>query len=136
MSPDFVKHKPKVFLDFYWNESEQYLTGSVFFGPEAEGPPGGAHGASVALVFDEILAYPVWRTGETAFTVSLTTKFLRMMPLNKLLRFHSRIVSHHGRKFLLAGKIEDPETGTVHASGQGLWLQSKGISTIAMRSFL
>ena len=72
-------HNPRVVLRFFWNNADKVLQGSVHFREDSEGPPGinvpclpqayelhigacgssgGAHGASIALVFDEILAYP------------------------------------------------------------------------------
>jgi len=55
---DFVKHNPRVILRFFWSERRTLLLGTAKFSMDCEGPPGGAHGASIALVFDEILAYP------------------------------------------------------------------------------
>lgn len=53
---DFVLHHPRVHLRFFWQADQQQLGGVVHFAHDTEGPPKGAHGASIALVFDEILA--------------------------------------------------------------------------------
>lgn len=53
--------------------------GSVHWDNRTEGPPGGSHGASIMLVFDEILAYPVWRGGEPAFTANVNLDLKKMV---------------------------------------------------------
>lgn len=57
----------------------QVLCGTSRFSFLCEGPPKGAHGASIMLVFDEILAYPVWRSGVTAFTANVSTNLRKMV---------------------------------------------------------
>ena len=73
-------HNQKIHFHFFWNAKLRRLEGGVLFDSYAEGPPSrfllnlcefrelmslcglggieGAHGAAVATVFDEILAYP------------------------------------------------------------------------------
>jgi acyl-coenzyme A thioesterase PaaI-like protein len=68
---DFVKHDPRLLIRFFWHRSSGTLKGTVEFTDRAEGPPGFTHGGAVMLLFDECLAYPIWRSGTTAFTVNL-----------------------------------------------------------------
>lgn len=80
---DFVLHNPRVFFRFFWNERLRRLSGSVHWNKDTEGPPTGAHGASIMLVYDEILAYPVWRSGVTAFTVNMNVNLRKVIPLER-----------------------------------------------------
>eukprot|EP00455_Lapot_gusevi_P022364 TRINITY_DN2327_c0_g1_i2.p1 TRINITY_DN2327_c0_g1~~TRINITY_DN2327_c0_g1_i2.p1 ORF type:complete len:193 (+),score=20.94 TRINITY_DN2327_c0_g1_i2:62-580(+) len=126
---DFVKHKPKIFFRFFWSEKNKNLKGIVTFGAEAEGPPGGAHGGGIALVFDEILAYPVWRSKISAFTANLNVNYRRPIPLGSTVCFESAIEKIEGRKHYVKGKLFNAEDhNVVYSEGNGLWLVSKGLS--------
>lgn len=111
-------------MRFFWNEAEQRLAGVVHWGIDAEGPPKGAHGASIALVFDEILAYPIWRSGIGAFTANLNVSLRKMVPLQSTLRFDARIASKNGRKLVTEGTITSPDGKTTYADCKGLWIES------------
>lgn len=123
-SSDFVLHNPRVHLRFFWNESAKELVGVAHFAPDSEGPPKGAHGASVAMVFDEILAYPVWRSGVNAFTANLNINLRRMVPLNSSVRWRARVARVEGRKHFLEGAITSPDEKTTYAECKGLWIAS------------
>ena len=126
---DFVLHNPRVHMRFFWNEREQRLAGVVHWGIDSEGPPKGAHGASIALVFDEILAYPIWRSGTGAFTANLNVNLRRMVPLMSTLRFDAKVASKNGRKINMEGTITSPtDAKTVYADCKGLWIESAYMS--------
>jgi len=134
---DFVFQKdPPVLFRFFWNNREKYLTGSCTFRENSEGPPKGAHGASVCMVFDEILAYPVWRQGYTAYTVNLSIKLKRMVPLGSTQRFLARIYRIENRKIHLDGEVTNGDKSIVYATATGIWVQSEKISSIDIRSVL
>lgn len=121
LGTDFVFDDPKVILRFYWSEALQRLEGTATFTMRAEGPPTGAHGASTLLVFDEILAYPVWVTGVTALTLSLSTRLKKMTPLGCTLRFEAFVAKKEGRKRFLAGRLLSLDGREVYAEADGLW---------------
>ena len=56
-------------------------------------------------MYDEILAYPVWRTTTGSFTAELTISYKRMTPLNKWVRFDAQIEHREGRKIYMIGKL-------------------------------
>jgi len=133
LGEDFVHHHNAVPMRFFWNASCKTLSGPVYFGPNSEGPPGSAHGAAVSLVFDEILAYPVWRLGFTAATVNLNITLRRLIPLLSVLRFTAKFDNKksEGRKLYLEGDISSPDGTTTYASAIGLWVQTNKLSTIS-----
>lgn len=126
--PDFVKHNPRVHLRFFWNESTKQLGGVIHWDKDSEGPPKGAHGASIAMVFDEILAYPIWRSGTGAFTANLNVNLRRMVPHNSTQRFIAGIQSRNGRKIITEGKILSPDEKIVYADCKGLWIEAAHMS--------
>jgi acyl-coenzyme A thioesterase PaaI-like protein len=85
-----------------------------------------AHGASIATLFDEIMAYPVWRSGIAAFTANLNIDLRRTIPLLSTMRFDSRVVAVDGRKLRIVANITNgTDSKIVHAECKGLWVQSK-----------
>jgi hypothetical protein len=47
----------------YFRNQDQDLVARVWFGPVTEGPPGHAHGGSIAAVLDEVLGLAAWAAG-------------------------------------------------------------------------
>lgn len=90
--------------------------------------PEGAHGASIMMVFDEILAYPIWRSGTGAFTANLNVNLRRMVPHRSTLRFIAGIESRQGRKIITSGRITSPDESIVYADCKGLWIEAAHMS--------
>lgn len=124
-----MHYDPKIKLRYFWNDKTQTLVGSVHWDNRTEGPPGGAHGASIMFVFDEILAYPVWRTGVPAFTANVNVNLRKMVPFNIAARFQARVAKAEGRKRWLEGVITTADGQTKYADATGLWIVSPGIGT-------
>ena len=89
----------------YYRDAEQHLHARFWFGPEAEGPPGHAHGGSVAAVMDEALGLAAWAAGYPIVVGNLNVSFKKMLPLQKVVTVESRIVSIEGRKIMVHGRI-------------------------------
>ncbi|MBW2476490.1 MAG: PaaI family thioesterase, partial [Deltaproteobacteria bacterium] len=47
----------------YFRDQDQALVARVWFGPVTEGPPGHAHGGSIAAVLDEVLGLAAFAAG-------------------------------------------------------------------------
>ena len=73
-------------------KKKKILKGIVKFTLYCEGPPKIAHGGAVASVFDEILAYPVWRQSVSAFTGTLSVNYKTFTPLNEILVNYSHFL--------------------------------------------
>jgi len=126
---DYVHYDPKIKLRYFWNDETNVLCGSVHWDNRTEGPPGGAHGASIMFVFDEILAYPIWRTGTPAFTANLNVNLRKMIPFATAARFEARVVRAEGRKRFVEGVITNADGTVKYADATGLWIVSNGIGT-------
>ncbi len=57
------------------------LVGRVWFGPGAEGPPGHAHGGSMAAVLDEAMGAAAWMAGHTVVAARVTINLRSMLSL-------------------------------------------------------
>uniref|UniRef100_A0A7S3YQK1 Acyl-coenzyme A thioesterase THEM4 n=1 Tax=Lotharella globosa TaxID=91324 RepID=A0A7S3YQK1_9EUKA len=123
---DFVKYHDLVPMVFLWSPSRKLLTGTAKFGPLVEGPKLRAHGASIAMVFDEILAYPVWREIDEKYGMGVTAKlsvsYKAALPLKSTAKFECRVVKKEGRKWFVTAEITDMKGETVYATGEALFI--------------
>ena len=102
----------------YYRDMNQQLQARLWFGPETEGPPGHAHGGSVAAVLDEVLGLAAWAAGYPIVVGNLNVSFRNLLPLEKVVTVESSIVSAEGRKVLVHGRIYCGEL--VYAEGECL----------------
>lgn len=89
----------------YYRDGEKHLHARIWFGPETEGPPGHAHGGAVAAVMDEALGLAAWAAGYPIVVGNLNVSFRAMLPIMKVVTLESRVVSAHGRKIMVHGRI-------------------------------
>lgn len=97
------------------------LVGRAWFGPGAEGPPGHAHGGSIAAVLDEGMGAAVWLEGRIAVAVRLVTDFRRMLPLGTDARLEAWVVGSERRKMEARGRLVGAD-GTLFAESEGLFV--------------
>lgn len=89
----------------YFRDGKQHLLARIWFGPEAEGPPGHAHGGSMAAVLDEVLGLAAWAAGYPIVVGNLNVSFRNLLPLGRVVTVESKIVSAEGRKVMVHGRI-------------------------------
>jgi len=139
LGEDFVKHHNLVPMRWYWSPMREVLQGMATFPMDVEGPPGRAHGASIAMVFDEVLAYPVWRLIDAKYGMGVTAKlsvsYKAALPLGSTAAFQCRLVKKQGRKWWVTAELTDPKTHQVFAIGEALFV-SVELPQMACRSHL
>lgn len=91
----------------YYRKSDQSLVARIWFGPETEGPPGHAHGGSLAAVLDEVLGLAAWAAGHAIVVANLNVNFRCLLPILNVVQIDTEIVSIEGRKVLVRGKVWD-----------------------------
>lgn len=94
----------------------------VWFGPGAEGPPGHAHGGSLAAVLDSVMGRSAWMSGHRALAAGLTIRYRRVVPLGTVVEAQASVVSVEGRKVRVSGIIRGPDGG-VSTEGEGLYIE-------------
>lgn len=97
------------------------LVAKVWFGPGAEGPPGHAHGGSIAAVLDEAMGAAAWMIGHSVVIVRLDVTFRRAVPLGTDATVEMRITRKRGKKIWICGQILGPDE-TVFAEARGLFI--------------
>lgn len=106
----------------YYRDQEQNLLARVWFGPVTEGPPGHAHGGSMAAVLDEVLGLAAWAAGHPVVVGNLNISFRQLLPIQTVVQVNTRLVSVVGRKVMIHGEICGDD-GTVFASGECLCIK-------------
>lgn len=122
----FVSGEPEGnrFRARYYRNDRQQLRARIWFGPETEGPPGHAHGGSIAAVLDEVLGLAAWAAGYPIVVGNLNVSFRNLLPLQQVVTVETEIVSAEGRKILVRGRI--CRGGTVYAEGEALCITIPG----------
>jgi acyl-coenzyme A thioesterase PaaI-like protein len=91
----------------YFLRADGRLVGRAWFGPATQGPPGFAHGGSMAAVLDEAMGAAAWLAGHTAVAAHLATNFRRMLPLGTDAYLEAWIDRVDGRKVWTRGRLLD-----------------------------
>ncbi len=104
---------------YYHRGSE--LLARVWFGAEAEGPPGHAHGGAMAAVLDEAMGFAAWVAGHPVVAARLVTDFRRMLPLGTVYTVETEVGRVEGRKVHVRGRIVGADE-TVHAEGEAIFV--------------
>ena len=98
------------------------LVGRAWFGSGAEGPPGHAHGGSIAAVLDEAMGAAIWLEGRIVVAVRLVTDFRRMLPLGTDARLEAWVAGGERRKVEARGRLTG-EDGTLFAEAEGVFVE-------------
>ncbi len=103
------------------DETAGRFAGRAWFGPEAEGPPGHAHGGSQAALLDEGMGAAAWLSGKTVVAAKIEINFRRPLPLGVVLTMHAGISKIEGRKVFGFGRLE-ADDGTIFSDSTGLFV--------------
>lgn len=120
----FVSGDPtgdRIRVRYFERERDGALVGKVWFGPGAEGPPGYAHGGSIAAVLDEAMGAAAWMIGHTVVIVRLAVFFRRALPLGTDATVEARIIRKNGKRIWICGHLLAAD-GTAFAEARGLFI--------------
>ena len=110
----------------YYRQADQSLVARIWFGPETEGPPGHAHGGSLAAVLDEVLGLAAWAAGHAIVVANLNVNFRCLLPILQVVQVDTEIISVDGRKVLVRGKVWDGKE-KVYAEADCLCIEIQSI---------
>ena len=108
----FVSGEPegqRLRVAYFRRASDGRLVGRAWFGPGTAGPPGHAHGGSMAAVLDEAMGAAAWMAGHPVVAVHLETDFKRMLPLGTDATFEAWVERVEGRKVHTRAVLTDRE---------------------------
>jgi acyl-coenzyme A thioesterase PaaI-like protein len=107
---------------YFRRQGDRRLVGRAWFGPGTAGPPGHAHGGSMAAVLDEAMGAAAWMAGHIAVAVNLQTDFRAMLPLLTDATLEAWVERREGRKVWTAGRLHGDD-GTLYAEARALFLR-------------
>jgi acyl-coenzyme A thioesterase PaaI-like protein len=105
----------------YYRGPDGQRVGKVWFGADAEGPPGHAHGGAIAAVLDEAMGTNAWLVGHRVLAGTLQIVYRRPLPLGLVARLRTDIAEVSGRKVVARGWLEDDD-GRAYAEGTGTFV--------------
>lgn len=121
----FVSRDPegdRLRVSYFQRDSDQRLVGRAWFGPGAQGPPGHAHGGSMASVLDEAMGAAAWLAGHLVVAVQLNTSFRKMLPLGTDALMEAWVERIEGRKVWTRGRLLG-EDGEPFAEAEAIFLK-------------
>ena len=107
---------------YFCREADRALLARVRFGPRVEGPPGHAHGGSIAALLDEAMGMACWITDRIVVAARLTVDFKAPVPLGTEAVVEATVIDQERRKIRAQGRVLALD-GTVFATGEGLFIQ-------------
>lgn len=121
----FVSGEPegrRLRVAYFRRGSDGRLVGRAWFGPGAAGPPGHAHGGSMAAVLDEAMGAAAWMAGHPVVAVHLATDFERMLPLGTDATLEAWVERVEGRKVHTRAVLAD-RAGEIFAAATAIFVR-------------
>ncbi|XP_020653931.3 acyl-coenzyme A thioesterase THEM4 [Pogona vitticeps] len=106
----------------FLNPTEKRLVSMVQFGPYLEGPPGCAHGGSIATILDSVLGVLALCVVGRVMTANLNINYKSPVPLGPAVLVESKLDRTEGRKVFVTGEIRSHDGQTLHAEAEGLFI--------------
>lgn len=112
-------------VQYFRREADGALVGTAVFGPGTEGPPGHAHGGSMAALLDEAMGLAAWIGGRAVVAAKIEVEFRTMLPLHCEAQFETAVDRVDGRKVHIRGRLHDVD-GVAFAESRGLFIEIGG----------
>jgi acyl-coenzyme A thioesterase PaaI-like protein len=87
-----------------------------------QGPPGHAHGGSLAAILDEAMGRVLWELGYKVVAANLELNYRAPTPLDVPLRVVAQLDRKGNRSLHTTGRLELPD-GTVSVEGTGVYVE-------------
>ncbi len=121
----FVSGDPsghRLTIRYYRRENDSALMGKIVFGAGTQGPPGHAHGGSMAAALDEAMGGAAWMQGHPVLAAQLNITFRNMLPLETCCIIEAAITSVEGRKVRTTATLQNMAGDLVYSEGEALFI--------------
>jgi hypothetical protein len=108
---------------YYYMDQDKALCALAWWGRGAEGPPGHAHGGSMAAVLDEGMGFAAWFAGNPVVAASITVDFEKRLPLGVVLEVRTQVQETTESKVNTTGRIQSRDGSEVYARATGLFVK-------------
>jgi acyl-coenzyme A thioesterase PaaI-like protein len=122
--PKFVvaqQEMDRLLIRLFRKTTDNSLRARVWFGPLCEGPPGTAHGGSVAAVLDEAMGQAGWLAGWPVVAAHIKVNFKKMLPLLEVVTVEARVVRKIDRKVYIKARLIGSDN-ILYAESKGLFI--------------
>ena len=120
VSGDPAGHRLRV--AYFQRQADGVLFARAWFGRGAEGPPGYAHGGSVAAVLDEAMGAAAWLAGHPSIAARIEVDFKSLVPLGTDGSGETFVEKVEGRKVTTRARLLNAD-GRVLAQSAGLFVR-------------
>lgn len=117
-------------LAYFWDPSEETLTGVVHFGPMAESHRGLCHGGAMTSLMDDICGHCAFIASKgpwSGATVQVNCKLSKPVHIGQTLLLTGRVAKRERKKIWISAKLSD-ETSAVYAELDGLSIDGVRLS--------
>ena len=118
----FLSSEERVMVRYFTRGTPGDMAGYVRFGAGTEGPPGHAHGGSMASVLDEVMGLVCWVNDAPVLAARIEVDFRLPMPIPGIVIAEGRMVGAEGRKVYTSGVLKGLD-GTVYSQASGLFVR-------------
>lgn len=127
----FLSSTERLTVRYFTRDADDDIVGLTRFGDGTEGPPGHAHGGSIASVLDEVMGFSCLFRNMPVLAARIEVDFRSPLPIPNLVLALGRIVGIEGRKISAAGVLQGLD-GTVYAESTGLFIRLPAEAIINM----
>jgi acyl-coenzyme A thioesterase PaaI-like protein len=114
-------HGQRLRIKYFKTGEPAAIEGRAWFGPEAVGPPGHAHGGSMAAVLDEAMGLVSWFSGHKVVAAEIKVRFHKMLRLGSVVHLRAWVERQEGRKIHVRARLTSPD-GALHSDSEGLFV--------------
>lgn len=107
---------------YFLRKVDGVVCARAWFGWAAQGPPGHAHGGSIATVLDETMGVAVLHSGYVAVLASLTVQYREKVPLGTDTVVEAEVCRTERRKIYTRAVMRCHEDGRLFAEAEGLYV--------------
>lgn len=108
-------------IKYFYNKKNKSIYARIYFGLATQGPPGHAHGGSIATVLDETMGVVAWISGYSVVSIELNVKYKKMLPVNTQVTIEAYIELINNRKIITKAKMYDNK-GAIFSTSDGTYI--------------
>ena len=119
-------------FDVQMSVENDEVEGKILFHERHEGPPGHAHGGSIATVMDELMGCAAFMKGYMALAAHLELDYRAPVPLSTPLIAKTQIVKEGNRSVHVKGQLHREDNGQLLAESSAVFVHIGGSKFMEM----
>ena len=118
----FLSSAERVTVRYFKTKVAGEIAGFIRMGRGTQGPPGHAHGGSMASVLDEAMGFACWIHDMPVLAARIEVDFRAPLPIPGIVRVRGSILNVDGRKIQTAAILTALD-GSVYSEATGLFVR-------------